>query len=133
MKIFWSVALGAALGGVSRYYLSVFIQQRAGADFPIGTLVINVTGSFVLGVIMRYAMQTGVVSPEVRALLTVGFCGGYTTFSTFTYELAMLLEAGEYSRVAIYVIASVGLAVIAMFLGFAAAQRLLAVRQQASL
>jgi CrcB protein len=129
MRIFWSVAVGGALGCVSRYYLTVFIQQRAGADFPAGTLIINVTGSFLLGFIMRYALQSGVMSAETRMLLTSGFCGGYTTFSTYSYEAAMMLDDGEYGRAAVYIGASVVLALAGTFLGFAAANRLLAFRE----
>jgi fluoride exporter len=131
VKVFWAVALGAAVGGVSRYYLVGFIQQRAGADFPAGTLVINITGSFLLGFIMRMALQADVISPEVRALLTTGFCGGYTTFSTFSYETALMLEDGEYRRAALYIGASVVIALALTFLGFAVANRLLALRQTA--
>lgn len=129
MRIFWSVAIGAAIGGVSRYYLAAFIQQRAGPDFPFGTLVINITGSFLLGFIMRYALQSGAVSAETRALLTSGFCGGYTTFSTFSYETAMLIDDGEYGRAGLYIGASVAIALLGTFLGFAAASRLLALRE----
>ena len=130
MKVFWSVALGAPVGGLARFYLTGFIQQRAGEDFPAGTLVINITGSFLLGFIVRYALQSGAVSPEVRALLTTGFCGGYTTFSTFSYETASMLEDGEYSRASFYIGASVLISLVGTFAGFVAAQRLLALRQQ---
>ena len=131
MRIFWSVAVGGALGCISRYYLTAFIQQRAGPSFPVGTLLINVTGSFLLGFIMRYALQSGTVSPETRMLLTSGFCGGYTTFSTYSYESAMMLDDGEYGRAALYIGSSVVLALVGTFLGFAAANRLLALRQGA--
>jgi CrcB protein len=131
MRIFWSVAIGGALGCVSRYYLTAFIQQRAGPSFPVGTLLINITGSFLLGFIMRYALQSGVVSAETRMLLTSGFCGGYTTFSTYSYETAMMLDDGEYGRAALYVGSSVVLALAGTLLGFAAANRLLALRQGA--
>lgn len=129
MRIFWSVAVGGALGCVSRYYLTAFIQQRMGPSFPVGTLIINITGSFLLGFIMRYALQSGAISAETRMLLTSGFCGGYTTFSTYSYETAMMLDDGEYGRAAIYVGTSVVLALAGTFLGFAAANRLLALRQ----
>ena len=132
MKLLWYVGVGAFVGGISRYLLAGFVQQRAGADFPVGTLVINVTGSLVLGFIMRIALQTGAVSPEIRALLTTGFCGGYTTFSTFSYETAQLVEDGEYARAAIYVGSSVAVALLFTFLGFAAAQRLLVLRESGS-
>ena len=129
MRIFWSVAVGGALGCVSRYYLTAFIQQRVGPSFPVGTLIINITGSFLLGFIMRYALQSGAISAETRMLLTSGFCGGYTTFSTYSYETAMMLDDGEYGRAAIYVGTSVVLALAGTFLGFAAANRLLALRE----
>ena len=128
MKLLGYVGLGAAIGGMARFLLGAFIQQRAGADFPMGTLLINITGSFVLGFVMRYALQSGMLSPELRALLTTGFCGGYTTFSTFSYETALLIEDGEYSRAALYIGLSVGVALAFIFLGFIAAQRLLELR-----
>lgn len=131
MRIFCSVAVGGALGCVSRYYLTAFIQQRAGASFPAGTMIINITGSFLVGFIMRYALQSGAVSAETRTLLTTGFCGGYTTFSTYSYEAAMMLEDREYGRAALYVGATVVLALAGTFLGFAAAHRVLAVREGA--
>lgn len=131
MRIFWSVAVGGALGCVSRYYLAAVIQQRAGASFPAGTLIINVSGSFLLGFIMRYALQSGAVSAETRMLLTSGFCGGYTTFSTYSYEAAMMLNDREYGRAALYIGASVMLALAGTFLGFAAANSLLALRERA--
>ena len=132
MRLLWYVGIGAAVGGISRYLLAGFIQQRAGPGFPVGTLVINVTGSLVLGFIMRFALQSGSVSPEVRALLTTGFCGGYTTFSTFSYETAQLVEDGEYARAALYVGGSVAVALLCTFLGFAAAQRFLTFRDTGS-
>ena len=128
MKLIWYVAIGSALGGVARFGLSGFIQQRAGPGFPMGTLVINITGSFLLGMLMRYTLQSEIVSPEVRTMLTTGFCGGYTTFSTFTYETAVLLEDGEYSRASLYIGASVLVALLGMFLGFALANQLIALR-----
>ena len=125
----WYVALGSAVGGVSRYLLSAIVQARVATTFPLGTLIVNVSGSLLLGFVMRYALGTGSVSPELRALLTTGFCGGYTTFSTFSYETASLLERGDYRRASVYVAGSVALSLIAMLLGFAAARELLAARR----
>lgn len=132
MRMFWSVALGAAIGGVSRFYLTGFIQQRAGLDFPAGTWVINVTGSFLLGLFMRYGLQSVAISVEMRALLTTGFCGGFTTFSTFSYENALMIQDGRYGRVAVYIVTSVAVSLAATFLGFGAANRLLAFREALS-
>lgn len=130
MRLFVYVAIGAAAGGVARLAFSGFVQQRAGADFPAGTLVINLTGSFLLGVLIRYALQSASVSPEMRAMLTTGFCGGYTTFSTFSYETAVLMEDGEYGRAALYVGASVLGALLATFAGFACADWLIRLRER---
>ncbi|HEX2780871.1 MAG TPA: fluoride efflux transporter CrcB [Gemmatimonadaceae bacterium] len=123
------VALGSAVGGASRYALATAIQARVGSPFPWGTLVINVTGSLILGFILRYALQTTAVSPEVRALLTTGFCGGYTTFSTFGFETATLIEEGGYQRAMLYVLASVVLSLAAVFVGFAAADAVAGARR----
>jgi CrcB protein len=129
--MYWYVAIGAAVGGVSRYALTGFLQQRAGPGFPIGTFVINVSGSLLLGFLMRYALASGSMSPEVRALLTTGFCGGYTTFSTFSYETVLLFEDGEYRRAALYVLLSVAIALAGTIAGMKGADRLLAMRESA--
>jgi fluoride exporter len=128
MKMFWAIAAGAAAGGVSRYYLSLAVQHRLGAAFPWGTLLINVTGSLLLGFLIRYAIATPTVSLELRALLTTGFCGGYTTFSTFSYETATLLEDGQYERAATYALGSMLIALAATFCGFIIARELIIFR-----
>jgi CrcB protein len=124
----WYIAAGSAIGGVSRYLLGGVIQRLLDTTFPAGTLVINVTGSFLLGAIIRFAVETPWISPEVRAFLTIGICGGYTTFSTFSYESVAMLEDGEWTRAALYVAASVGLSLLATLLGFAAARAAIALR-----
>ena len=130
MRTYWAVAFGAALGGVARYYLASALQQRLGATFPWGTLVVNVSGSLLLGVLIRYALATPTVSVEMRALLTTGFCGGYTTFSTYSYETATLLEDGQYGRAGVYALASVVVALGATFAGFVLARELIALRER---
>jgi CrcB protein len=124
----WYIAVGSAIGGVSRYLVGGFSQRLAGGTFPIGTLLINVTGSFLLGLILRYGVETTTLTPEVRAFLTVGFCGGYTTFSTFSYETVALAEDGQWARAALYVALSVGLSLVATFVGFVAARELIQIR-----
>lgn len=128
MKLFWAIAVGAAVGGVSRFYLTVAMQERFGEAFPWGTLLINITGSLLLGFVIRYAMATPSMSLELRLMLTTGFCGGYTTFSSYSYETAVLLDTGHYGRAAIYSIGSVVISLLAMFCGFALARNLIAVR-----
>ena len=124
----WYIAVGSAIGGVSRYLLGGLTQRLIGGTFPVGTLLINVTGSFLLGLILRYGVETATLTPEVRAFMTIGFCGGYTTFSTFSYETVALAEDGQWTRAALYVALSVGLSLVATFLGFATARELMAVR-----
>lgn len=126
--IWWYVAVGSAVGGVARFALATFIQQRVGPNFPVGTLIVNITGSFLLGLMLRYALATDVVSPEVRALLTTGFCGGYTTFSTFTYDTVLLVEEGGHARAGLYILLSVALSLLGAWLGIAAARELIAMR-----
>lgn len=126
----WFVALGSALGGVARFLLSSFLQQKVGTAFPVGTLVVNISGSLLLGFLMSYALSSAAISPEVRGLLTTGFCGGYTTFSTFTYETMALLEDGELGRAAAYVLLSVVVSLIGAYLGITAARELIALRER---
>ncbi|HEY9507551.1 MAG TPA: fluoride efflux transporter CrcB [Gemmatimonadales bacterium] len=121
----WYVALGGAIGSAMRLLLSSLIQQRSGLGFPLGTLTINVTGSLLLGFLLRYGVATPAISPEVRGMLTVGFCGGYTTFSTFSYEIAALLEDGAHGRAMTYILASVTLSLAATFMGFGMARVML--------
>ena len=118
----WMVALGSAVGGVARYLFGGVLQRASGTTFPIWTLVINVTGSLILGFLMRYLVEGVPVSAEVRALLTVGFCGGYTTFSTFSYETVVLFSQGEWRRGSLYVAGSVTLSLLATGAGMALAQ-----------
>jgi CrcB protein len=121
-----AVAVGGAIGSVARLLIGAAVQQRLGTSFPLGTLVINVTGSLLLGLLVRVALDTPAVTPTVRAFLTTGLCGGYTTFSTFSYDTAVLIDEGSYVRAALYIAASVALALIGVFAGFAGARWLLA-------
>lgn len=114
----WLVALGSAVGGVTRWLLGGVFQRWFAAGFPGGTLVVNVTGCLLIGMLMRYSMESTALTPEWRALLVVGFCGGYTTFSTFSYETLRLMQDGEWAKVAIYVGGSVALSLLAVTLGW---------------
>jgi fluoride exporter len=119
------VAIGSALGGVSRYLLGGYIQRVLQTEFPAGTLLINVSGSLLIGAILQYAVETSTVTPELKALLTIGFCGGYTTFSTFSYETLALLKDGEWTRAGVYIASSVLLSLVATFVGFVLAREVI--------
>jgi len=123
------VGAGGALGSISRYALTYFIQSRSQSPFPTATLLVNVTGSLLIGFLMRYAGETSSISVEARVLLTTGFCGGYTTFSTFSYETVRLIEDGDYSRATLYALLSLVLTLAAAFAGFALARATLALRR----
>jgi CrcB protein len=124
----WYVAIGSAVGGVSRYLLGGALQRAFSGSFPVGTILINITGSALLGFLLRYALDVPAMTPEIRALLGVGFCGGYTTFSTFSYETLALLEDGDWRRAGLYVVLSVAGSVLATFAGFITARELIALR-----
>jgi fluoride exporter len=124
----WYIAAGSALGGISRYLVGGMVQRILDTTFPAGTLVVNLTGSFLLGLFLRYALETPTLTPEARAFLTIGFCGGYTTFSTFSYETVALLEDGEWTRAGIYAALSVLLSLGATILGFLVARGVIALR-----
>lgn len=108
-----AVMFGAALGAPSRWLLDRFVVKRYGGPFPLGTFVINVLGSFVLGLILG----AGAAEPVV-ALLGTGFCGGFTTFSTFGFEAVRLAEQGDSRRAFGYVAASVVVGLMAALLGW---------------
>lgn len=123
------IALGSALGGIARYLLGGLVQRLAGGTFPVGTLLINITGSFLLGLLYRYAADSAAITPEMRAFLTIGLCGGYTTFSTFSYETVRLIEDGEAARALAYIGLSVVLSVGGAMLGIAAGRELVTWRR----
>ncbi|MDB4878416.1 MAG: CrcB-like protein [Gemmatimonadetes bacterium] len=113
-----AVAAGGAVGSVARYVVATLAQQSglSSSGFPWWTLGINVTGSFALGLFARYFV-TSAVSPALFAALTLGLCGGYTTFSTFSYELLDMSDRGLGGRAVAYAVASVALSFIAVAIG----------------
>jgi CrcB protein len=101
------IALFGALGTLTRYGLQGIVQIRIGGAFPYGTLLINLTGCLLLGFLGQLTLNRMLIPPEWRVALTIGFFGGYTTFSSFGWETAKMLEDGEWLRAATYVGASV--------------------------
>jgi fluoride exporter len=96
VQAFLWISLGAVAGANLRYWLSSLLA-RVTAEFPLGTLAINVTGSFVLGFFMAWTTERVLADPRWRLLIAVGFCGGYTTYSSFAYETFALIEKGQWS------------------------------------
>jgi len=111
------VALGGALGSALRYGLGAWVQVLTGPSFPYSTLLINALGSFLIGVVIRLSLE-GALSGEGRLFLAVGVLGGFTTFSTFSYETLALLQDGEVGRALVYVLASVFLGLLLVLLGY---------------
>jgi CrcB protein len=115
-----SLVVAGAIGAPARYLLDGFVQSRVHGVFPWGTFVINITGSFLLGVITGAALYHG-LGPVSKAAIGTGFCGAYTTFSTFSYETVRLLEEGSVAEASINVLASVVAGLLAAAAGIALA------------
>jgi CrcB protein len=111
------IALCCAGGGLSRYYLSGWVYALLGRSFPYGTLVVNGLGAYLIGLIMELALRSTALSDTWRLGLTVGFLGGLTTFSTFSYETFKLLEDGQFLLAAMNVFASVLICLLFTWLG----------------
>ena len=117
------IAIFGAVGTLARYGLQGLVQVKMNSTYPYGTLLINLTGCFFLGLLVQIMLNRMIVSPEWRMAITVGFFGGYTTFSTFAWETAKMMEAGEWLRVSSYVAASVIFGVLLSATGIRLAQR----------
>ena len=117
MKLVLAIALGGAIGAVGRHYVSVTMTLLMGHGFPWGTVVVNVAGSFLMGVLIETMALVWSPSVELRALLTVGVLGAFTTFSTFSLDVATLYERGATLQLAVYVVASVAISILALFAG----------------
>jgi len=124
VRVILYIAVGGILGTLARYVLQGALQTRGGA-FPTGTLAINLAGSFLIGFIMRFATGSTVVTPELRGGLTIGFCGAFTTMSTFSYESIRLLGDGEYWYAGLYMGGTIVGCLAAVITGTALASKLL--------
>jgi fluoride exporter len=117
------IALFGAIGTLARYGLQGVVQMRMGSTFPYGTLLINLTGCFFLGLIGQFTLNRMVISPDWRVAIAVGFFGGYTTFSSFGWETAKMLEDGEWLRATTYVGTSVVIGLLLSVAGIRLANR----------
>ncbi|AWU94195.1 fluoride efflux transporter CrcB [Azospirillum ramasamyi] len=122
-----AVAIGGAAGSVARYLMLLAIMQWAGSRFPVGTIVVNVIGCTVMGVLSELAALIWSPSPELRALLLVGVLGGFTTFSSFTLDIGVLVARDEFTAAAGYFLASTLFSVLGFFAGLWAARSLVSV------
>lgn len=117
MKIAATIALFCAGGGLTRYYLSEWVYTLLGRAFPYGTFVVNVVGAYLIGLIMELGLRSTLIPDTLRLGLTIGFLGGLTTFSTFSYETFTLLEGGRFLMAFINIMASVALCLLFTWLG----------------
>jgi CrcB protein len=115
--ILLAVALGGALGSLLRYFVAGQVQSAVWPGFPLGIFFVNISGGFAMGIIAELSALKLNLSPELRAFLTVGILGGYTTFSSFSLDSALLIERGDYVSAAAYMSGSAILSVVALFAG----------------
>ena len=120
---YFMVMLGAALGGVARYVIGTAVMQRFTGRFPLGTLVVNVTGCFLIGVLLPLLTERGEPRPNLRLFLVVGVLGGYTTFSSFAWESFQAVDEGSHWIGFAYVALSVILGYLAVWCGALLARR----------
>ena len=122
--VYFGVALGSALGGMGRFWLTGLVGQRLGETFPWGTLVVNASGSFLIGCFAAVTGPDGrwMVHSRFNSFFTAGLCGGYTTFSSFSVQTLRLAQEGESLHAGAYVVASVVLCLAAVWAGHAAGQ-----------
>ena len=123
MVLYLLIALGGALGSVARFYLGGVVSNHFGETFPWGTFVVNVTGSFIIGFFVTLTGPEGrvLVSSNTRLFFTIGVCGGYTTFSSFSVQTLNLAREGEWFRAGANTLGTVALCLVAVWLGHLAA------------
>jgi fluoride exporter len=112
------VALGGAIGSAARYLVGAFVANRFGPDFPWGTFIVNVSGSFLIGVILSF-VGGGLLPAGARPFLAVGVMGGYTTFSTYNHETLQLIQGGEFGAATFNTVGQVVVGLVAVYLGVA--------------
>ncbi len=117
MKTAVTIALFCAGGGLARYYLSGWVYSLLGRAFPYGTFAVNIIGAYLIGLIMEIGMRSTLIPDTVRLGITVGFLGGLTTFSTFSYETFLLLEDGRFFVAFANILASVAVCLLFTWIG----------------
>ncbi|MCX6280807.1 MAG: fluoride efflux transporter CrcB [Bacteroidetes bacterium] len=125
LRLILIIGSGSFAGGVTRFLLSRYIHSNADTTFPLGTLIVNITGCFLIGIFYGMSERSNLLSPELRMFLTVGFCGGFTTFSTFAAENISLMKDGNFLYFGLYTGLSVFLGLMAVYLGNMFIQKIL--------
>ena len=125
LQLITAVAIGGAIGSVARYLVGIGAGKLFGTAFPWGTLIINIVGSFLIGVFVEAFALKWDLPQAARVFLTVGICGGFTTFSTFSLDCWLLIDRGEFGPATAYMIASVVLSVVALVGGLQVVRSLL--------
>lgn len=118
MQNYIIVFIGAGFGGALRYWGSDFVYKFLPTTFPYGTLFVNILGSFIIGLVMYYFDSNKIINHDLRLILTTGFCGGLTTFSTFSFETINFLKEREYFLASSNVILNVFLTIAALFISY---------------
>jgi fluoride exporter len=118
------ISLGAVVGACARYFLSGFVARYVSATFPYGTLIINITGSLVLGFFLIYSTERVLLDPRWRLFVAVGFCGSYTTFSSYAFESFALMEQSQWLMMGLNILGNNALCLAAVFGGAALAKGL---------
>ena len=119
MRSIVGIGVAGAFGALSRYGLEGLVSDRFSGSVPLGTFVVNITGSFALGLLFVILTERTAIDPVIRTSLTIGFLGAYTTFSTFSFETVRLLEDGAYATAALNVVATIALGLVGVWAGMA--------------
>lgn len=124
-KLLLLIGTGGFLGSISRYLLQDMVMKKIPSAFPFGTFLVNVSGCFLIGLIYGLSVKSRIMTEEMRFLLATGFCGGFTTFSTFSYESLALLKEGNYLYCSLYIFLSILTGILATFAGYGIIQQLI--------
>ncbi|MFO7863295.1 MAG: fluoride efflux transporter CrcB [Salinivirgaceae bacterium] len=111
------IGLGGFLGTIARFLISKVIQEQTSSAFPWHTFAVNIIGSFIIGIIIAASFKNPGMNPTLKSFLAIGFCGGFTTFSTFALENQYLLATQQYITLALYILLSIITGILAVFLG----------------
>ncbi len=125
MSVYLAIAFGGSLGAVCRYWVSTSTYNLVGANFPFGTLMVNVSGSFVMGFLAIVLADKAHISSELRFALLVGFLGSYTTFSTFAIDALEGFNNGAFMKMAVYIVLSVFGSLMGVWMGYLGARFIL--------